>query len=140
MISKEEYARSKIKQYYAKKKQNEILVQAYRKKRKEDVIEKVRNNIVMRIKSIMNSKGIKKDFTYAQLFGCNIEELKIHLENKFKDGMSWDNYGEWEVDHIKPISSFNLVNIKELFECCNYNNLQPLWKRDNCKKSNKIVA
>lgn len=57
----------------------------------------------------------------------------------FKDDMSFDNYGEWELDHIIPISSFNLHNNDELFKCFNYKNVQPLWKTENRKKSNKIL-
>ena len=53
--------------------------------------------------------------------------------------MTFENYGEWEIDHIKPISLFNLNNENELFECFNYTNLQPLWKLDNIKKSNKFI-
>ena len=53
--------------------------------------------------------------------------------------MNFQNYGKWHVDHIKPISSYNLENEKELFECFNYKNLQPLWAHDNLVKSNKII-
>ena len=52
--------------------------------------------------------------------------------------MSFDNYGLWELDHIKPISSFNLDNIEEQKKCFNYTNIQPLWKEDNMKKSDKM--
>jgi len=52
--------------------------------------------------------------------------------------MSYDYYGEWEVDHIIPISCFNLNNNEEAQKCFNYTNLQPLWKEDNMKKSNKL--
>ena len=52
----------------------------------------------------------------------------------FTDNMSFDNYGLWELDHIKPISSFNLDNIEEQKKCFNYNNIQPIWKEDNMKK------
>ena len=62
---------------------------------------------------------------------------KIDLANKFKKGMSWDNYGEWEIDHIRPCSSYNLKDPDQQLECFNYSNLQPLWKKENRKKSNK---
>ena len=54
--------------------------------------------------------------------------------------MSWDNYGEWHVDHIKPISSFNIQEIgdNEFIECWSLNNLQPLWGDENIRKSNKL--
>ena len=56
--------------------------------------------------------------------------------------MSWDNYGRngWEIDHIKPISSFNFNSYKdkEFKECWSLENLQPLWAEENIRKSNKI--
>lgn len=51
--------------------------------------------------------------------------------------MSWENYGEWHIDHIKPCSSFDLSDPKQQKECFNYTNLQPLWAIDNLKKSYK---
>ncbi len=69
--------------------------------------------------------------------GCNLLDFELYLLDKLTDGMTFDNYGEWEIDHIKPISLFNLHNDKELFECCNFKNLQPLWKIDNILKSNQ---
>ena len=71
------------------------------------------------------------------MLGCDLLEFELYLLTKLKDDMSFNNYGKWEIDHIKPISLFNLNNEKELLECCNYKNLQPLWKLDNIFKSNK---
>jgi hypothetical protein len=54
--------------------------------------------------------------------------------------MTWDNYGEWHVDHIKPISSFKITEIgdKEFMSCWSLENLQPLWGEENIRKSNKL--
>ena len=54
------------------------------------------------------------------------------------NGMTWDNYGEWHIDHIKPCSSFNMLIEEERKRCFHYTNLQPLWAIDNIKKSDKI--
>lgn len=72
--------------------------------------------------------------------GCTIEELKKHLESKFKPGMTWENHSKdgWHIDHIKPLASFNLSNPDQFKEACNYTNLQPLWAEDNLKKGDKI--
>lgn len=66
--------------------------------------------------------------------GCTIPELKVHLEGLFQDGMTWDNYGEWHIDHVRPLATFDLTNRDEHLKACHYMNLQPLWKRDNLAK------
>jgi hypothetical protein len=58
-------------------------------------------------------------------------------EEKFTEGMSWDNKNEWHIDHIIPLSSAQTE--EELYKLCHYTNLQPLWAEDNLRKSNKIV-
>ena len=56
---------------------------------------------------------------------------------KFVSGMSWENYGKWHIDHIKPCASFNLLEEDEQKKCFHYTNLQPLWAKDNLKKGGK---
>ena len=51
--------------------------------------------------------------------------------------MSWENYGEWHIDHIKPCASFALSIEEEQHKCFHYSNLQPLWSIDNLKKGSK---
>jgi hypothetical protein len=65
-----------------------------------------------------------------------------HLEKQFSNGMSWDNYGEWHVDHIKPMSSFDMIEEgdKEFLECWSLKNLRPLWGEENLSKGSKILA
>jgi hypothetical protein len=56
--------------------------------------------------------------------------------------MCWGNYGygddKWNIDHIIPLSSFDLTNVEQQKIAFNYNNLQPLWQPENFKKSNNI--
>ena len=59
------------------------------------------------------------------------------MEDKFEDGMSWENHGEWQIDHKIPCSAFDLTNENHAKICFNYRNLQPLWKKDNIKKGDK---
>jgi hypothetical protein len=70
--------------------------------------------------------------------GCSIFELKIYLEKQFKDGMTWDNYGLWHIDHRKPLAKFDLTNRQQLLEAVHYTNLQPLWAYDNQHKGAKV--
>jgi len=81
-------------------------------------------------------KGIKID-TAENLLGCSFESAKLHLESKFINGMTWENYGEWHIDHIVPCSFFDLTDPRQQRMCCNYRNLQPLWAKDNISKCNR---
>lgn len=76
-----------------------------------------------------------KSHSTIEMLGYSADELKIHLESLFKEGMSWENYGKWHIDHIKPVSFFDEdedVSIVNSLE-----NLQPLWAFENLSKSNK---
>lgn len=97
---------------------------------------RIKKNLRVRINFALKSKNTTKLLTTMNLIGCTIEELKTHLENKFTDGMSWDNYGKygWHIDHIKPCASFDLTKEEEQKKCFHYSNLQPLWAEDNYKK------
>jgi hypothetical protein len=83
---------------------------------------------------------VKKQKT-MQYFGCASDELKVHLQSKFKHGMSWNNYGSvWEVDHIVPCDSFDLTDDYQVRLCNHYTNLQPMLKYLNRSKSNKFIG
>jgi hypothetical protein len=79
-------------------------------------------------------KGNFKTGSAIKALGCSIEELKLHLQTRFESGMTWDNYGAWHIDHIKPLASFDLTDREQLLQVCNYKNLQPLWAKDNLSK------
>jgi hypothetical protein len=89
-------------------------------------------------------KASKSDST-MNLVGCDLDSLKLHLEQLFEDGMSWDNHGRpngdffagWHVDHIRPCASFDLTNEEQQRVCFHYTNLQPLWAKDNMSKGDK---
>jgi hypothetical protein len=69
--------------------------------------------------------------------GCSIAELRLHLESQFQPGMSWNNHGEWHIDHIRPLAKFNLACPLQLERACHFSNLQPLWAKDNIVKGMK---
>lgn len=92
------------------------------------------------LRSRLNSavKGGYKSGSAVKDLGCSIEYFKNHIERQFLEDMSWDNYGravgEWSIDHIKPLASFDLSNRDQLLEACHYTNLRPMWHIDNLIK------
>ncbi len=72
--------------------------------------------------------------------GCSVIEFKHHLEKLFKPGMSWQNWSRtgWHIDHIIPLSKYDLTDRKQFLEACNYTNMQPLWAKENLSKHNKV--
>lgn len=89
----------------------------------------VRNRINIALKR--NTKSAR---TIA-LVGCTIEFLKTHIATMFTEGMGWDNYGDWQIDHKIPCASFNFAVEEEQKKCFHFSNLQPLWAKDNRIKS-----
>ena len=98
---------------------------------------KLRRNLRRRIWGALK-KNTKSDST-IKLIGCSIEELKKHLESKFEDGMSWDNYGTWHVDHIIGCANFDLSDHKQQQICFHYTNLQPMWGEHNRQKGSRLI-
>jgi hypothetical protein len=72
-----------------------------------------------------------------RLVGCSTSQLLSHLEGQFKKGMNWENYGQWEIDHIIPCSAFDLSDPEQQAICFHYSNLQPMWSSANRSKGKK---
>jgi hypothetical protein len=90
---------------------------------------KIRSKLYKAVKKSIASKE------FLEFIGCPVDYLMDHLESQFEPGMTWKNYGEWHVDHIRPMCSFNMLNTEEQKECSHFTNLRPLWAKDNIKKS-----
>ena len=114
----------------------------YEKNRKSiDPLYKLISNFRTAIYQVLKESNVEKNRHYFDILQYTPEELIIHLESQFKDTMSWDNYGEWHVDHKLPITSFNIEEMgdKEFMKCWALENLQPMWGEENIRKSNKIL-
>ena len=109
------------------------------KKRRTNTQFRLAHNLRARVRASLKD-NIKSGSAVKNL-GCSLEELKAHLESKFQPGMNWDNWSSngWHIDHVKPLSSFDLSNKDELLKACHYTNLQPLWAKDNLVKGDKIT-
>jgi len=118
----------KQKEYWSKPENKERKAKRKREQYASSNIFKITSSCRTRIFKAL--KGQTKSKTTEKLVGCSFTELKRHLENNFLVGMTWDNYGEWEIDHIIPVSKNGSFH---------YTNLQPLWWKDNLKKSNNIL-
>jgi len=105
-----------------------------RNRRRDNIQRRLSCNLRTRLYCAI-TRGSKAGSAVKDL-GCSIDELKQHLESKFQEGMTWDNYGAWHIDHVKPLASFDLTDRDQFLEACHYTNLQPLWAEDNLKKSN----
>lgn len=118
-----------------KEKRNEHL----KIKRINNPIYRLSHNVRGRIYTFLkNNNNITKNNKTFEIIGCSPEFLKEHIEKQFTKGMSWDLMGKYiHIDHIIPLSSAKTE--EEVYKLCHYTNLQPLWAKDNLKKSNKIL-
>lgn len=120
---------------------NKIKSNKYRKARlallvKTSPLHAMKARVRRRITHIL--KGTSKSMTSEQMLGCDWQELKSHIEQQFRDGMDWDNIGEWEVDHIVPLSSAK--TIEDVIRLSHHTNLQPLWTYENRVKGSKTAV
>lgn len=81
-----------------------------------------------------------KNLDQQSFAGCSKRELRRHIESQFKPGMSWENFGEWEIDHITPVAFFDLNTADGFLACVHFSNFQPLWRAENLRKRNKVAG
>lgn len=131
-----EHISTQSKEYYQRTKDH--VRKRNLKRRHNDHIYRLSQNSRNRLYCVL--KGYLKSDKTFNLIGCSKEELKLHLESQFKEGMTWENYGVygWHVDHITPCASFDLTDPEQQKQCFHYTNLQPLWAKENLSKGSKI--
>lgn len=97
-------------------------------------------NLRVRILSAVKAQSSRKHHEFNKLLGCSVREFRQHIERQFKKGMNWENHGShWHIDHIIPCAAFNLRDANEQLRCFNWNNMRPLEKGQNMRKSAKII-
>jgi len=122
--------------YFQKTKKRQVQMNITRRRKNPQL--KLRHNVSsligQRLKKRISSKKGKSTFDFLPY---TVENLMSHLENQFDSRMSWDNYGKWHIDHIRPDCSFNYTSVEdeEFQKCWALDNLQPLWAKDNLRKN-----
>lgn len=108
-------------------------------KYKTDPIYRIKSHIHVRMWYALFGQIERQHKRLEELLGYSIRNLKTHLEVQFLPGMTWENHGDWHIDHKRPISSFNLYSYTcpDFKDCWKLDNLQPLWAKDNLSKYNK---
>ena len=89
------------------------------------------------ISRMLKNTSLPKTQHTIEYLGCNSEYFMDYLQRKMTCEMTFNNI---HIDHIKPVSLFNLENEEDFLDCCHYTNLQPLLAVDNLEKSNKWNA
>lgn len=135
--NREKYLESKRKEYYKNRSKYAENGKKYlNRKLKEDSYFKFVHSLRTRLR-IAIKKRYKAGSAVRDLW-CSWEEAYNYIQSLFIDGMSWDNYGEWHIDHKIPLSSFNLQDREQFTKAVHYTNLQPLWAIDNIKKNDRL--
>jgi len=120
------YRRSHLSQVNAR-------LRVWRRKRMRNIQFRLERNLRSRLNGVL--RGSIKTGSAVRDLGCSILSLKSWLEHKFTSGMSWDNYGAvWQIDHVVPLSAFDLCDRSQLLKACHFTNLQPLSVADNVRK------
>src|SRR3990167_677242 len=121
-------------------------MRTWNRKNAKKIYEQRRKRPYERLASVIRARiydvlkhGYKSDRT-EKLIGITIKKLKMYIESQFKTGMTWKNYGfyGWHLDHIRPLSSFDLTDKEQQLKAFHYTNLQPLWAKENLHKHAKV--
>jgi vacuolar-type H+-ATPase subunit E/Vma4 len=123
-------------------------MQEYRERNREKIRQKdkerYRNDLQYRLKTLLRNRlgcaviSKAKSGSAVRDLGCTIDEFIAYISQKFEYGMTWDNWGEWHLDHIVPLSSFDLTDREQFKTACHYTNMQPLWAVDNMSKKDRV--
>ena len=137
--NKHRYERKKLQRMdpLYDKKCKEYDVKRKRKKERECPLTNFKQIIRQAVRKSFKRNGYTKKSKTHLILGNDWGVVKLHFESLFQPGMSWDNYGLWEIDHIKPLSLASTED--EVVNLCEYKNLQPLWKEDNNKKGDDYL-
>ena len=134
--TKKKYEKSEAGKVTKKKYQTSEKWKSWQKNRRQtDPSYKLHRNLSSGFRNWI--KGNRKTCRTEQYVCCTYKELLDHLESQFEEGMTWENHGEWQIDHFKARSRFDPTNEEEKYKCWHYTNLQPMWASENISWGNK---
>jgi transcription-repair coupling factor (superfamily II helicase) len=145
----EEYRKLKNKKRYAQRKKRMLADEEFRKhinkkitkrrsiRYKTDPLYNFKKKLRNNIRNSFKRGGFTKETKTKEILGAEWEVIKEYFEKRFQEGMTWDNQGEWHIDHILPIST--ATSHEDVIRLNHYTNLQPLWAEDNIKKSDELT-
>lgn len=138
-LEKVELRRQYEKSRYQKNKKTKIsqVVRRQRERYAADPEYALYRSLRSRMRYALKSQSSKASGRCMQLIGCTSEQLLRHIESQFLDGMSWSNRIAWHIDHIIPVSAFNLSTVEGQQSAFHYTNLRPVWAKYNRAKSAK---
>lgn len=123
-----------MKEYHAKNKAKRR--EKHKKKMQDDEVYKFKVKVRKFISQSFKRRKESKMMHTEEVLGCSFEEFMKHLCSLFREGMTIDNYGEWQIDHIIPLSTAKTK--EDVIRLCHYTNLQPLWAKENNEKRDKL--
>lgn len=133
--AKDYYQRVKDSPQYKAKQLRSI--RAHNRRKRESPKLRMEDALRARVMMSMKRRNTIKTSRTFELIGCTGADLAAHIEKQFKRGMSWDNYGsKWHVDHIAPLSYFDMSNPDDQRRAWNWQNLRPLWALQNITEGN----
>jgi hypothetical protein len=83
------------------------------------------------------SRKFRKESRTVEILQCSLDFFLQHIQEKFTEGMTLENHGEWHLDHITPLAT--AVTQEDVIRLNHYTNFQPLWAKDNLSKGKKII-
>lgn len=126
-----------MQEYYQKPEVKRRINEYAKKRKKTDPQYAIKSRMICRIYSALRKRGVRKSNKTIELIGCSYNFLRKHIESQFKEGMSWNNGKSFDIDHIKPLASFDLTDPEQLKAACHWTNLQPLTPTENRRKGAK---
>lgn len=139
-LASDEYKQFRAKEALARYHRSDkaAVAKRIRERRKTNPDYRIKDNTRRRINKMLHRDRASKNCPSWELVGCSISDFRRHLESHFKEGMSWLNMGEWELDHVLPLAMFTMTDEKQLRLAFNWQNTRPEWAAVNRRKSDSI--